>query len=308
MILVEKRTINVKDVWEVFEGIIINAVPLFYLTVFAMLQIDKTARRNMGISRFANFVATNLYETNWTLLAISCGVSNILNDPKHERVRRAQHFGDDDYASAITLFLIDIFNADENVGLFFVHEIISNQDLSQDKTVELQEILKFFSDDDIEVKDFLSNIQVTEVTKFIDITTYPDDFYKILIDEINFQYSYKRPLTLSILIRKLFENLIIDILRKKFGTQRLNLYYNTDQGRLHGFSTLLKNLDENKTEFHSISSNLNTQFIRELNDYREHGNSSAHSLDFNIKLDFFESRSDDIKHKTQFLIRILNNS
>ena len=43
-----------------------------------------------------------------------------------------------------------------------------------------------------------TTLQVNEVNKFIDLVNYPDDFYKKLIEEINFQYINKRPISLSI--------------------------------------------------------------------------------------------------------------
>ena len=61
--------------------------------------------------------------------------------------------------------------------------------------------------------------QILESEKLILVPNYPDIFYKKLIEEINFQYITKHSMSLSVLMRKLFENLIIDILRKKYGTQ-----------------------------------------------------------------------------------------
>jgi hypothetical protein len=60
-------------------------------------------------------------------------------------------------------------------------------------------------------------------------------------------------MSLSVLIRKLFENLIINILRKKYGTQGLPKYYDTSKRRFHDFSILLKSLESNISDFHSAS-------------------------------------------------------
>lgn len=152
-----------------------------------------------------------------------------------------------------------------------------------------------------------TTLQVNEVNKFIDLVNYPDDFYKKLIEEINFQYINKRPISLSIAVRKLFENLIIDIFRKKYGTNDLSLYYDISKGRFLDFSVLLKNLDSNKADFHYISHNIDTNFIKELNQYREHGNSGAHSIDVDMKHEYYIKQKDDINHKVQLLIRVYNN-
>lgn len=73
-----------------------------------MIEIGKDKMLNMGISRFSSFVERHYYNTNWTLIALSCGVDDILNE--HERVRRAQDFGDLDYPYAVFMFVSDVFN------------------------------------------------------------------------------------------------------------------------------------------------------------------------------------------------------
>lgn len=151
-----------------------------------------------------------------------------------------------------------------------------------------------------------ATLQVNTVNEFISLVNYPDDFYKNLIEEINFQYTNKRPISLSIVIRKLFENLIIDIFKKKYGTKELSLYYNISKGRFNDFSVLLKNLEFKMADFHYISTNIDKDFIKELNKYREHGNSGAHSIDVNMKLEYYTKQKDDINHKVQLLIRVYN--
>ncbi len=60
------------------------------------------------------------------------------------------------------------------------------------------------------------------IEKFIGVTWVPDDFYGKLVDEINYLFLSRHLMSTYILIRKLLENLIIDILRKKYGTASLN--------------------------------------------------------------------------------------
>ncbi|SES85365.1 hypothetical protein SAMN04488587_1280 [Methanococcoides vulcani] len=270
-----------------------------------MIELNKKQKNSMGIMRFSRFVERYLYDTDWNLIATCCGVSEILN--KYERVTRAQTFGDPDYPTAISRFLIDVFEYNEAVGLLLINEIVSQDTLNDEAKIELNEILTFFSNGDVCVSDYTLSFNVSEPEKFITLTNYPDDFYKKLIDEINFQYSSKHPMSLSILIRKLFENLIIDILRKKYGTQEMEEYYNIVKRRFHDFSLLLKNLDLNKSDFHYISSNLNKELIAELNKYREYGNSGAHSIDVDLRIENFANDKTDINHKVIFLVRILNN-
>lgn len=270
-----------------------------------MVEIDKKQKISMGIIRFSRFVVKYLYDTDWSLIATCCGVSEILN--KYERVRRAQTFRDPDYGTAISRFLIDVFDHNESIGILLINEIISQGTFDEEKRSELEQILRFFGIGEAYNFDLLSTINVSELEKFIELANYPDDFYKKLIDEINFQYSSKHPMSLSILIRKLFENLIIDILRKKYGTQELHQYYDTSKGRFHDFSLLLRNLDSKKSDFHHISANLDSAFISDLNKYRGYGNAGAHSIDVDLRIEHFTNEKTDINHKVAFLVRILNN-
>ena len=75
------------------------------------------------------------------------------------------------------------------------------------------------------------------------------EFYKDLIQEINLSYSYQLNRSTLVLIRILLQNLLIDLLRTKFGTSRLELFYNKDRGQFYEFFKLLENLSSNKTEF-----------------------------------------------------------
>jgi hypothetical protein len=270
-----------------------------------MTELDKSQKYKMGIGRFSRFVVKYLYDTDWYLIATCCGVTDILN--KHERVTRAQSWRDEDYPTAISRFLINVFDFNEDIGLLLITEISSQNTLSDDDKIELNDILKYFNSGDIPIQSYIQTFSYSDSDKLIYLTTYPDDFYKILVDEINFQYISKHPISLSILIRKLFENLLIDILRKKYGTHELSEYYDAPKRRFHDFSVLLKNIDKKKADFHYISPNLDTAFIAELNKYREYGNAGAHSIDINLKIEDFTSNKSDLNYKVNFLVRIFNH-
>lgn len=200
-----------------------------------------------------------------------------------------------------------MFSIIYQTGLLLISEITLNSKLNDEQESELNTILGFFGDEKIDITNLVQTALIDKNDKFIDLVNYPDDFYKVLIEEINFQYINKCAISLSILIRKLIENLIIDLLRKKYGTTHIDFYYNPSRGRFHDFSILLKKLDEVQNDFHHVTQNLDVTFIRELNDYRETGNASAHSIDTNINIEIFNSKKDDINNKVKLLVRILNN-
>ncbi len=276
-----------------------------------MAEIDKKkVIRTAAIARFAKFVEKNLYNTQWGIIAEACGVIHILNDPRHERVIRAQGWGDPDYPAAISNFLKEVFDTDEQIGLLLVHEIVKPENyeeaLSQEAKSELDQILSMFGSKNIDISTLIQNLQPSQTQEFISITWVPDDFYKTLIDEINYLYINKHPISLSVLIRKLLENLVIDILRRKYGTSELSLYYDTTKRRFHDFSILVKNLDGKKADFHHITPNLDKS-ISDINAYRETGNSGAHSIDANVTIEQFSKEKESINYLVRLLLRILQN-
>lgn len=273
-----------------------------------MAKIDKKKMaRAMGIARFAKFIEKYFYWTDWTLVATMCGVIDLLDEPRHERVRRAQSFRDEDYAKAISNFLREVFDFDEKVGLAIINEIAKQEELSQEAKNELNQILPLFGNKSANAASLLQNLQIPVADVFIEVTRLPDDFYKRLVDEINRIYTNRLPMSLSILIRKLLENLIIDILRKKYSTQVMSLYYDTSRGRFHDFSVLLKNLDSRKGEFQYITQNLDKSLIQKINQYRETGNSGAHSIDVNLTINQIAKDKDNINYLVQLLLRTLQN-
>lgn len=271
-----------------------------------MSEIDKPERiRNLAIGDVAEFIVANFYDSNWTSIATLSGVIDILDQPRHERVRRAQTFGDDDYAVALTKFLIELFNIDENIGYAVIGRAINEEDLYPDEFEKLGKIMEKFRASSSDDK---SQDQNTTPEEFIKVASIPDDFfYKRLISEINGIYASGYAFSLSILIRKLFENLIIDILRRKYRDARIDLYYDTSRGRFHDFSSLLKNLDDNKNDFKYITSELDANLIRRINKYREIGNSSAHSIDVDLTIEKIGANKVDITYLAQFLLRIFSN-
>ena len=269
-------------------------------------KLTKEQIRNMGIGKFSQFVVKYLYSTDWTLTADVCGVSEILKE-KHKRLQIAQQYRFNDYTSAVNKFILDTIYCDENLGLFVVEQIIQQKKMDSSEIKELNQILAFLGMEYTNAELLISKLKTISDDKFIKVNSIPDDFYKKLLTEMNLLSEYQLPMSLSILIRKLFENLIIDIFRRKYGETDLSLYYDTSRRRFHGFNTLLKNLDNKKTDFHSISPNLDKSFIKSINKYRETGNSAAHSIDVNLSIESFSQNKDEINHIVHFLLRILKN-
>ncbi len=79
-----------------------------------------------------------------------------------------------------------------------------------------------------------------------------DLFYDMLKKEINSGYKFGLYSGVAVLSRKLIENLLIDILRKKYPRSQkgnLELYYDKNRRRFHDFAILIENLEKRKREF-----------------------------------------------------------
>jgi len=91
--------------------------------------------------------------------------------------------------------------------------------------------------------------------KIVRFINYESENYFITghVNEVNKAYTNGCYTAAFILIRKIVENLIIDILRHKFSEKsdkkNKELYYNISQQRLHDFSIILENLYKKRTEF-----------------------------------------------------------
>jgi hypothetical protein len=109
-------------------------------------------------------------------------------------------------------------------------------------------------------------------------------------------------MALPVMLRKLLENLLIDILRKKYGTSELSLYYDTTRRRFQDFSVLVENLRAKESEFHYITDRLGKS-IKDINAYRELGNVSAHSID--VDTGQIMDDLDKKKEKANYLVQLL---
>jgi hypothetical protein len=119
---------------------------------------------------------------------------------------------------------------------------LDNEDKASLPNLEVENIPK------VKIKDKKT---VKKIVKFIDYES-TDYFISGHINEVNKSYTNNCYTASFILIRKIVENLIIDILHIKFPEKKMEnkeLYFNIPQQRLHDFSIILDNLFKKRTEF-----------------------------------------------------------
>ena len=100
------------------------------------------------------------------------------------------------------------------------------------------------------------------------------------IDETNRAYSCKCYTAAYILIRKILENLITDIIRQKFPPNKkkenLEMYYDIDQRRTKDFSIILKNFNKKSFSF-APDDVLVTRIVTLCKKFKDDANDKTHS-------------------------------
>lgn len=118
-----------------------------------------------------------------------------------------------------------------------------------------------------------------KIIKIIDYDT-EDYFKEAHIQEVNKAYTKGLYTSANILIRKIIENLIIDILRKKFPPntkENTELYYDVNQRRYKDFSIILDNLHKKRNEFELDNKKIVERLVSLAKKIKEDANDKTHS-------------------------------
>jgi hypothetical protein len=106
-------------------------------------------------------------------------------------------------------------------------------------------------------------------------------FLKAHITEINKCYNYGAPTACYILIRKVLENLVVEVIKKKFPDrtkEEKEIYLNLEKGRIHDLSDLIKNLREKSKKFDPDEKKLIQRFLQLSEEFKDDANDKTHSL------------------------------
>ena len=145
-----------------------------------------------------------------------------------------------------------------------------------------------------------------ELEKLVDME-FGDVFYNKLRDEINEAYKMRFFTSVMLLTRKMFENLLIEILRIKYPPSTPDnheIYFIRTDQRFQNFTVLLKNIEDRKSEF-TVDEPLVSEIISKIKPFRKGANSNAHSIIIISKekdiLNF------DIPHISALLLKLYSN-
>lgn len=116
---------------------------------------------------------------------------------------------------------------------------------------------------------------------FVEVTDIDEEYYETLIRDINKCYRIGVDDATFVLTRKLLENLVIDLLRRRYGDTKsgVELFYNLNNRQFQKFSKLLENLEDNLVDFEHFSNRMDSDLISEMNEFRDSANSEAHSVE-----------------------------
>ncbi|MCZ7398259.1 MAG: hypothetical protein O8C62_01030 [Candidatus Methanoperedens sp.] len=118
-----------------------------------------------------------------------------------------------------------------------------------------------------------------QLQKLVDME-FEDVFYNKLRDEINDAYKMGLFTSVMLLSRKLFENLLIEILRIKYPPNQsgnLEIYFIKNEQRFQNFTVLLKNIEDKKSDF-TPDEHLISEIISLIKPFRKGANLNAHSI------------------------------
>ncbi len=144
--------------------------------------------------------------------------------------------------------------------------------------------------------------RIEKLKIFIEYQTV-DSLRKGHIQEINKAYTAKCYTCVFILIRKIIENMLIDILRYKFpptSKDNKELYFDTNLNRFKDFSIVLKNFRAKSHEF-GMEKKLVERIADVSKQFKDEGNDKAHSW---FHLVTSKPEMDDLK--PQFLIDLIS--
>jgi hypothetical protein len=259
-------------------------------------KVDK-----MFIAQVSDFIVKNWWEIKWPMYAQMYGFDEIMNELP--RFLRSQYFWDSDYPMNVLEFLNKCYEtAPERtiaMAIKILKDIIAMKGIKEENLRMDYPAIYAYLKGNVAPPTLLA---VTAISDYLSIQTFPDEFYKVLAQNINLAYKYGLHTATMVLIRKMLENLLIDILRKKYGMKNIDLFFDRQHGRFKMFNELIRNFEEKLQDFKYIEPRIE-EVLTELKNMREECNAAAHSLEKEIRLK--RDNLDNIKEKVNFLVSIM---
>jgi hypothetical protein len=140
-------------------------------------------------------------------------------------------------------------------------------------------------------------------------TKFNDEFYDELVFEINSAFRLRLFTATMVLVRKLFERLMIELLRQKYGMPQIELFYSTQDNGFHSLSTLIRNLGTKLDDFKPYDFfKLNREkesFLRFLRTIKQEGNAYAHSIEALLGPEEINALKPSINKYSDLFVRLI---
>ena len=151
-----------------------------------------------------------------------------------------------------------------------------------------------------------------EVVNFSDsliATKFDDNFYDSLALEINGAFNVGLFTATMVLVRKLFEKLIIELLRQKYGMVEIELFYSKQFKGFNSLSILIHNLGAKLDDFKPYAffkqNKEKENFLKFLRKVKDEGNASAHSIEPSLNREEISGMKASINKNSDILIRLI---
>jgi len=241
-------------------------------------------------------------DTDWTYYSSNFRVEDAVRET--DRLFDSQHWKDPDYPQCVRRLFINIARDDPNLALKFVKHVLTQElDLDSERVIQRDPELVTALKEGNSSPPALS-VPESISSPLLDLHVLPDDFYVALQEQINKAFRANVLPAVQILSRKFLENLLIDILRRKYGPGQIALYYDTTKGRFQGFETLIRNTESSLPDFTGGPTEFNASLLRRINAFRRQGNSSAHSIELRLDKDTVRRELDELSFLIPVLVRV----
>jgi hypothetical protein len=256
-------------------------------------------RTRQALAYLSDYIYRHEYDTNWPMAVDVSGYE--IDWDNHPRLTRAQSFRDDDYPQAVYRFISEVFQKDQSsfriMMAYIFHEKVPDDPGVNGALTTLGVIAG-------DPSRFPISLPLAAPVRLIDVETFPDDFYREIVGLINRAYEAAIYPAVPILIRKLLENLLVDILRSYYGTHDVSIFYDDDHGKFHDFGILIGHTRSRLSDFKWCGDLMNDELLRQLDKYREQGNASAHSITTTTSREEIEKNREEITNIARKLFKV----
>ncbi|MFA5860668.1 MAG: hypothetical protein WDA16_03140 [Candidatus Thermoplasmatota archaeon] len=253
----------------------------------------------------AEFIEHHRYDTKWGMIAAQLKVTHLMPD----RLVRSQGFHDEDYPDQVRYFLGEVYDENPETFAHLVQKVVGKGTVTEGMREEYSALFSFLEHGPMADLTMTATVPaLPPAVRYLDVDKLPDDFYRDLVELINRCYRTGLYSPQLILMRKLAENLVIDVLRRKYGAKELGLYYDASKKRFVDFSVLITNIESKLSDFAATATGLDKSFVTKLHKFRTTGNSNAHSIDVHVKKADLDAVKADLTHIVKLLSAVYDKT